>query len=107
MFLRGFKIKTVDDVLSDRSREEHWFLLDDGHVLLEVDWVEFSHVLLAVVDGSYIWVVETLNKLDDCGFTTAGSSDQGDRFVFGNSDVSLLNDLDILPSWVFELDILE
>jgi len=63
--------KTVLNVLSDGTREENWFLLDDCHVFFVARRVKFIQILTSIMDVTDIRVIESFYKLDYCGLTTS------------------------------------
>mmetsp|Transcript_17903 Transcript_17903/g.27687 ORF Transcript_17903/g.27687 Transcript_17903/m.27687 type:complete len:288 (-) Transcript_17903:975-1838(-) len=104
---RGLKIESVDDVLFDCAGEEDGLLLHNSHVLLEAPGVEVLDVLVAIVDGSNIRVIESLNQLNDGRLSAATGAYEGDGLVFLDLDAGLLDHSNFLLCRIGKLDVLD
>lgn len=65
-FRKVFQVSAVEDVLTDRAREEAWLLLNDSELgLMEPFVIDFLEVNLVVQQFALIGVVESLDELHD------------------------------------------
>ena len=65
LFWSGWGWKSILDIVTNRAGEEDWLLLDNSHVLLEAFWIQRLEILSTIFHISDLWIVESLNKLND------------------------------------------
>jgi hypothetical protein len=100
-------VKTVNDVLSDGTGEKNRLLLHDSHVRFVAYWVELFQILVTVCDISTIWIVKSLNELNDCRLSTSTRAYEGDCLIFSDLNSNFFDDLNISLCRVVELDVLQ
>lgn len=105
----SIKVQTVENVVLDSAWEEHGLLLHDRDVTVVRDRVNIAKVNSVEKNFAFLWVIETLNKLDNwwlsATWSTAKSNDA--VFLIVNFNINSLKDLNSLVCGVCEFDIFE
>lgn len=66
------RVEAIQDVFSDRTREEAWLLLHDGELLLMVPLgINLLDVLAIEEHFAADWIVKALNQGNDAGLAAA------------------------------------